>query len=585
MKNLVFALIIVFPLVSFSQLDIEINTNIVPLYLSDGDTLSTCRDSVIIFEAVVTDGGIPVTNAHYYWDFDDGNKQNGIDLDSVSHSYNEISDDIFKGGGGFRVKLKVIDETDRIVSTILPVRVAIPPKYKGTKVIMSENQKGICKGSAAELVGKAHPDTWEDDPNYEKVEIPYNYFDDSEPYSSEIVIDEFPVNSIYASSNIDSIAISLIHSDMSNLKITLNCETGGDTVLLKDFSSTNHAVLGDTITDVPYTYYWSAGFSETMNSSTLFSNETGYLPDESFDNLNGCSLNGHWTITIDDNQETDSGYVYSWKIFFKHDLLPPVWTFKDTLLVYKIMDEIPYGTFWSGINIQGETNPFFSGDTIIKSIFAAPEIYNANEYYFHVITNWGCPQDTSILLNVEPVTFTATPESGEAKLDVKFENTTSWAAVREWSFGDKSPNDLLLDTDTVTHKYLEKGTYDAILIITDETGCTDTDTIVVEVSVEPSELDNIPNMFSPDGDNLNDIYKFTEDDLKGMKEFQMFIYNRWGQQVFESRDYEKMISEGWDGRTGVLNTLAAPGIYYYVIKALGKDGNEYKEKGSIHIFR
>jgi gliding motility-associated-like protein len=582
-KKTALFLILLLPCISYSQLDIVITTNLVPIYLSDGDTLSSCRDSMIIFEAFVTDGGVPVTNAEYYWDYDDGYQQSGTDLDSVSHIYLEIAEDTNKGGGGYRVKLRVIDESLQTGFTIIPIKVAIPPNYTDTKVNLPEEQIGICKGSTVQIIGKAVPDIWEDQPSFERTENPNNYFDDIEPYSSSITIDEFNMDSTYSTGDIDSIAISLIHTDMGNLKMTMYCEFGGDTLLLKDYSNTNHEVLGDTANNEPYTFYWSSFSSETMNSSTNFNNGTSYLPEESFNQLNGCSFDGNWTISIEDNQYPDSGFVYSWAIIYNEEILPPVWSFNDSLEVFKIVDGIPYGTFWTGEHIIGETNPVFIGDTISKSIQAAPDVYGGNGYFFNVVNNWGCPQDTDVVLTVEKISFTADPSSGEAKLNVKFDDNTSWAVYRDWDFGDKENYQDIFDT--VSHKYLEKGTYDAILIDSDESGCTDSDTLTIEVSVEPSKLDNIPNIFSPNDDGFNEVYKFTEENLKGMAEFQITIYNRYGQKVFESSNYEQLVTIGWDGKTKPLGLKVSPGIYYYVIKAKGKDGILYKEKGSIHIFR
>lgn len=68
----------------------------------------------------------------------------------------------------------------------------------------------------------------------------------------------------------------------------------------------------------------------------------------------------------------------------------------------------------------------------------------------------------------------------------------------------------------------------------------------------------IPNAFTPNGDSHNDTFKplvLTE----GVTNFSMLIYNRWGQMIFESKDY----TTGWDG--SVKNQLAPPGVYFYVI--------------------
>ncbi|MCD4792052.1 MAG: gliding motility-associated C-terminal domain-containing protein [Bacteroidales bacterium] len=603
MKKITLLVLFLLPVIAYSQLNIVITNNIEPLYVSDGDTLSACRDSIIIFEAEVTGGVEPY---EYFWDFDNGT-ESGIGKDSVTREYDE--------GRGYRVKLKVVDANSDEGFIIQAIKVAIPPNFSQTKVDIPEEQNGICKGSLTPLIGKAYPELWEDEPFVYEIIEDTEDIDDETPYSSSLTFDEFPLGSIYASGDIDSIGLSIIHSNMGNLKVSLSCEDGTP-VVLKDFDATNNTVLGDTANNTPYLYYWSASSTlGTMNSNTILNNGSVYQPDESFDNFIGCSLNGNWTITIEDNQALDSGYVHSWSMIFQEDVLPDVWTFKDTLVQYKIIDDVIYGTYWSGENIDVTGGINYSGDTILHTVHAAPDVPGPNGYNFHVINNFGCPQETKNTLNVEKATFTVKPEGGEAKLDVTFTNETSWAQERDWEFGDGSPKELVLDSDSIIHKYLEGDkTYESILIVTDESGCTDTDTIFIEVLIEPSHLQNVPNMFSPNGDEINDVYKFTEDIVKGMEEFHMTIYSRWGEKVYETYDMNHIINEGWNGKIMILGEnnkgpLAAPGIYFYVIEAKGKgkDGDTYignrgkekikigeetdiinhpeETKGIIHLFR
>jgi len=590
-----------FPLFAFSQLNITITSKLVPLYTVDGDTLSGCRDSVIWFKATVTDGGSSVTNAEYYWDFDDGTTTFGTDKDSVVHQFTD--------GGGYRVKLKVIDASSQTGFKILPVKIAMPPNYSKTKVNLPEDQTGICKGSSAELIGQAYPEEWKDTTIYEVTEDPPVEVSDIKPYQSTLSFDEFPEGTTYNVGDIDSIGISLEHSDMGNLQIKLTCENG-TSVILKNFDATNHAYLGEPIDDeasseagTPYQYYWSdASLSGTINSTTLSPiPESDYLPELSFDNFSGCPMNGTWTIDITDNQNTDNGYIFSWAIVFKKNILPEKWTFKDTLLQSKTINGALYGTYWEGKNAS-LTQIISLGDTINGKATAAPNIYGNNGYKFHIINNFGCPQDTSITITVEEASATANPESGEAKLDVAFKNTTSWATEKEWDFGDKSPTELIIEEDTVSHRYPEKGNYKAVLTATDKNGCIDYDTLTIVVSVEPSKIES-PNVFTPNGDGINDVYKFSKESLKGMKEFHLTIYNRWGEKMYETKSQEDAINIGWDGKNA-LGITASPGIYYYVIYAEGKDGIIYKgdrggkknkkpaentvttaSKGTIHLFR
>ncbi len=603
-KQIFLIAFIILPLVSFSQLDISVTSKLIPLYPSDGDTLSGCRDSVIWLKATVTDSGSPVTNAEYYWDFDDGTTISGTDKDSVTHQFTE--------GGGYRIKLKVIDASLQEGFKILPLKIAMSPNYSQTKVDLPEDVTGICKGSSATLIGKAYPEEWKDTIIYEVKEDPAKEINDVLPYQSNLYFDEFPEGTTYNPGDIDSIEINFEHSDMGNLQIKLTCENGSS-VILKNFDATNHAYLGEPIDDeasseagTPYRYYWSnSSVSGTINSTTLSPvPAAAYLPEESFDNLAGCPMNGNWTLDITDNQNTDNGFIFNWTIIFKENIRPEKWTFKDTLLISKEINGVIYGTYWEGLNV-GLPPIFWDNDTIKGNTSASPDVYGPNGYKFHVINNFGCPQDTQVVLKVEEATATATPQNGEAKLDVTFENTTSWATEKEWDFGDKSPVELRIDEDTISHKYLEKGTYEVVMKVSDDNTCTDYDTLTVEVSVEPSKLENVPNVFTPNGDGINDVWKFSEESLKGMKEFHLTIYNRWGQKVWETENQDEAINTGWDGKN-FLGITCSPGIYYYVIKALGKDGIEYKgdrggkkneqtpvdenriitgTKGTIHLFR
>ena len=72
----------------------------------------------------------------------------------------------------------------------------------------------------------------------------------------------------------------------------------------------------------------------------------------------------------------------------------------------------------------------------------------------------------------------------------------------------------------------------------------------------------IPNAISPNGDGMNDEFRVL---YRSLREYHIWVYNRWGKLVYESTDPAK----GWDGN--INGRPAAEGAYYYVIRAIGTD--------------
>ncbi|PLW98899.1 MAG: hypothetical protein C0594_17800 [Marinilabiliales bacterium] len=100
---------------------------------------------------------------------------------------------------------------------------------------------------------------------------------------------------------------------------------------------------------------------------------------------------------------------------------------------------------------------------------------------------------------------------------------------------------------------LSPGTY--IIELQDVNFCTLIDTFIIDES--NINCQQIPELFSPNGDGLNDVWLIGNVDL--YPEISVKVFNRWGQMVFESEGY----AEPWDGR---YNGRELPmDAYYYVI--------------------
>ncbi|MBI3512172.1 MAG: PKD domain-containing protein [Bacteroidetes bacterium] len=89
------------------------------------------------------------------------------------------------------------------------------------------------------------------------------------------------------------------------------------------------------------------------------------------------------------------------------------------------------------------------------------------------------------------------------------------------------------------HTYWSYGTYNIIQTVYNSYGCSDVDTVQVEVT--PENRFFIPNTFTPNGDGLNDIFMPV---ILGAEGYHFMIFDRWGELIFETRD----TNVGWDGR-------------------------------------
>ncbi|MEY2828274.1 MAG: hypothetical protein RIQ33_132 [Bacteroidota bacterium] len=151
--------------------------------------------------------------------------------------------------------------------------------------------------------------------------------------------------------------------------------------------------------------------------------------------------------------------------------------------------------------------------------------------------------------------------------------------VKLWAHGNGEitwmPN-ITLNTnigDTVNSTPVNKITY----TVHDTTSCPSPDSVTICLNYTNTEL-NIPNVFTPDGNGLNDIFKVASN--IPLLEFNMKIYNRWGVKVFESSDY----NVGWDGTFN--NTQQNSGVFVYMMSYRDLGNNEYKTlKGNITLIK
>lgn len=167
---------------------------------------------------------------------------------------------------------------------------------------------------------------------------------------------------------------------------------------------------------------------------------------------------------------------------------------------------------------------------------------------------------------------------GSAPCEIEFEAAVSDAAIfREWQIS-RDPEFNILDNSysdlTFTYTFTEQGTSYVRFTADNADGTCPFEGPVYEIFIGESRLD-IPNAFSPQSSpGVNDEWKVS---YKSLVSFECHIFNRWGKELFKTNDP----AIGWDGKSG--GKYVPAGVYYYVIKAKGSDGIDYKRAGDINI--
>lgn len=190
----------------------------------------------------------------------------------------------------------------------------------------------------------------------------------------------------------------------------------------------------------------------------------------------------------------------------------------------------------------------------------------------------GCEVTKSITVNVEnigsDVIATATPQTidfgDDSQLNVEG-GSNSW--TYRWE-----PEEFLDNPNIRDPLASPRDTTKFTVTITTENGCKFDRMVTVNVvrpACEPPFV-FLPNAFSPNGDEVNDLLLVRGEFVETV---ELIIYNRWGEKVFESRDP----SRGWDGTYN--GKEVEPGVFGYYLFVTCEGGGEHQQQGSINLIR
>ncbi|MBL7828512.1 MAG: gliding motility-associated C-terminal domain-containing protein, partial [Saprospiraceae bacterium] len=112
--------------------------------------------------------------------------------------------------------------------------------------------------------------------------------------------------------------------------------------------------------------------------------------------------------------------------------------------------------------------------------------------------------------------------------------------------------------------------------VVDQYGCVDTATLFLDEKLD--YLFQIPNAFTPNNDQYNDVFlPFFHKNI--FEDYQLQVFAAWGQRVFASHN----VGEGWDGT--INGKPAASAVYLYTFEYTLLNGNAGKLKGEVNLIR
>ncbi len=203
------------------------------------------------------------------------------------------------------------------------------------------------------------------------------------------------------------------------------------------------------------------------------------------------------------------------------------------------------------------------GNISVKAIFTDGNgCSNTNTF---AITAYGAP-----IANFE--SYPTKPVEGID--EVNFMNLSSGDSVKTWNWYFVNNNGATSELKNPALIFEKAGVYPVAMVVANKWGCTDTITKSVRIYEEFALY--IPNSFTPNGDGLNEEFLPKG---KAVEKYNMKIFNRWGQLVFETSEFEK----GWDGKLKGVDCESD--VYVWKITA-ENEITKYKEySGQVNLIR
>jgi len=311
------------------------------------------------------------------------------------------------------------------------------------------------------------------------------------------------------------------------------------------------------------TYTWSpaTGLSSTNGSSVTANPGATTAYTISATDANGCPGTGTATVIVDPT--------------------PPAPLLNPDSLFYCLYQTVPplTDTTMSGTNLtwyDANMNPLPGAPT------PSTTILGTTTYYATQSTGLCASAAAPLVVVVVPgpdATFVTNPSVGDILpgQTVVFTPNQQYPFFQyAWNFGEAASGSSNTSTLVVpTHAYASAGLYcPQLFIISTQTSCIDSFKVCLEVINGITVV--VPNVFSPNGDLINDVFSVK---TEGIRELSCDIYDRWGLKLYGWNNPKGF----WDGTTN--GKACSDGTYYYIINVIDLKGEPHAYEGFLQLLK
>ena len=228
-------------------------------------------------------------------------------------------------------------------------------------------------------------------------------------------------------------------------------------------------------------------------------------------------------------------------------------TENNTVAQKNIQDNSNTTTANSNVAMANPVQQITASNTVINNPSAVVNNSSSNSTVTNPAINTNQIQEAAILI--------ANAKTGFAPLSVTFVVNTG--VNTDINFGDGS---TAYKTSSITHKFTKSGVYEVKCVLNDK-----------ETTLKITVLNDLGSAFSPNGDGVNDNFIFGGENINDLT---VSVFDRTGKRVYSGNMNNCM----WDGSLND-GQKAETGTYFYDIFATTVDGESFKQKGSINLFR